>query len=119
MLVGHNEADVVIVGGGMTGSTIAAMFAAAGVRVALVEAALIGCGSTVASTALLLREPDLGLGDLGRRYGARRARRIWQLSSAAACDFVRMIRRLDVDCGLTAQDSVYYAAADGHRTAEG
>ena len=50
------------------------------------------------------------LGGSGRRYGARRARRIWQLSSAAARDFVRMIRRLDVDCGLTAQDAVYYAA---------
>ena len=61
LLAGHQEADVVIVGGGMTGSTIAAMFADAGVRVALVEAALIGRGSTVASTALLLREPDLGL----------------------------------------------------------
>ena len=94
----------------MTGSTIAAMFADAGVRVALVEAALIGRGSTVASTALLVREPDLGLSDLSRRYGERRARRIWQLSSDAARDFVRMIRRLDIDCGLTAHDAVYYAA---------
>ena len=44
LLAGHQAADVVIVGGGMTGSTIAAMFADAGVRVALVEAALIGRG---------------------------------------------------------------------------
>ena len=75
LLAGHQEADVVIVGGGMTGSTIAAMFADAGVRVALVEAATIGGGSTVASTALLLREPDLGLRDLadGTAHGARDA----------------------------------------------
>ena len=110
VLAGHHEADVVIVGGGMTGSTVAAMFAAAGVRVALVEAALVGRGSTVASTALLLREPDLGLVDLTRRYGARRARRIWRLSSHAARDFVRMIHRLKIDCDLTAQDVIYYAA---------
>ena len=110
LLAGHHEADVAIVGGGMTGSTIAATFAAAGVRVALVEAASIGRGSTVASTALLLREPDLGLSELSQRYGARRARRIWQLSSDAARAFVRMIRRLDDDCGLTARDAIYYAA---------
>jgi len=42
--------------GGMTGSTIAAMFAHAGLRVALAKSCVIGRESTVASTALLLRE---------------------------------------------------------------
>jgi glycine/D-amino acid oxidase-like deaminating enzyme len=107
-LKGHHDVDVVIVGGGMTGSTVAALFAEIGIRVALVEATLIGRGSTAASSALLLREPDLGLRDLGRLYGARKARRIWQLSSEAARDFAKTIRRLDIDCHLTARDSVYY-----------
>ena len=92
----------------MTGSTVAAVFAEAGVDVALVEATLVGRGSTAASTALLLREPDLGLRDLGRRYGAQKAHRIWQLSSEAAGEFAKTIRRLDLDCNLTARDSVYY-----------
>jgi glycine/D-amino acid oxidase-like deaminating enzyme len=104
----HYDADIAIVGGGITGSAVAAVFANAGVRVALVEAALIGRGSTMASTALLLREPDMGLVNLGKRYGARNARRIWQLSALAARDFVRAIRRLDVACELTEQDSIYY-----------
>jgi glycine/D-amino acid oxidase-like deaminating enzyme len=107
-LSGHSEVEVVIVGGGMTGSTVASVFAKAGVRVGLVEAALVGRGSTAASTALLLREPDLGLTDLGRRYGAAKARRIWQLSEGAARDFVRTIRRLDIACELIEQDSIYY-----------
>src|SRR5688500_8994135 len=75
-LRGRREADVVVVGGGITGASVAATFAAAGVGVAVVEAGLVGRGSTAASTALLLREPDLGLAELGRRYGARRARRV-------------------------------------------
>lgn len=102
------EVDVAIVGGGITGAAVAALFARAGVRVGLVEAALVGRGSTAASTALLLREPDLGLRDLGRRYGAAKARRIWQLSADAARDFVRTVRRLGIECELTRRDSVYY-----------
>lgn len=110
-LRGHHEVDVAIVGGGITGSAVAALFAMAGIRIGLVEAALVGRGSTAASTALLLREPDLGLRDLGRRYGAARARRIWQLSADATRDFVRTIRRLEIECELTKRDSVYYTLA--------
>ena len=55
----------------MTGATVATVFSRAGLRVAVLEAGLVAMGSTVASTALLLGEPDMGLIDLGRRYGAR------------------------------------------------
>src|SRR5437870_1573915 len=75
-LQGHVEVDVAIVGGGMTGGAIAAVFSAAGIRVGLVEAGRVGRGSTSASTALLLQEPDLGLAELGAHHGAARARRI-------------------------------------------
>jgi len=110
-LKGQHEVDVAIVGGGITGSTVAALFAGAGIRVGLVEAFLVGRGSTAASSALLLREPDLGLTELGRRYGAAKARRIWQLSTDAARDFVRTLSRLEVECELTSRDSVYYTMA--------
>jgi glycine/D-amino acid oxidase-like deaminating enzyme len=110
-LRGSHDVDLAIVGGGITGSAVAALFARAGISVGLVEADLVARGSTAASTALLLREPDLGLIDLGRRYGASRARRIWQLSAGAASDFVRTLRRLDIACELTRRDSVYYTTS--------
>src|SRR5262245_29428290 len=65
-LRGHHEADLAIVGGGMTGALVAREFSAAGASVCLVEAALIGRGSTAASSALLLQEPDQG----GNPYSA-------------------------------------------------
>jgi len=102
------DVDVAVVGGGITGAALAWRFADAGLRVALVEAARIGRGSTAASTALLMQEPDTDLTELTQRYGWRRARRIWQLSLAATDDFVDTLTRLRIKCDLVRHDSVYY-----------
>lgn len=102
------EVDVAIVGGGIIGATVAAAFAAAGVRVGLLEAALIGHGSTAASTALLMQEPDEPLVSLERRYGRAAAARIWELSRQATRDFVTMIRQRGIACDLVERDSIYY-----------
>jgi glycine/D-amino acid oxidase-like deaminating enzyme len=103
------EVEVAIVGGGITGAALAWRFADAGVRVALVEAARIGRGSTAASTALLMQEPDEDLAELSRRYGPARARRIWKLSQQATRDFIATLTRLRIECELVRRDSVYYA----------
>ena len=108
ILRGHHETDVAIVGGGMTGAMIAEAFTRDGVRVALVEAARIGHGSTAASTALLLQEPDYDLKALSKRYGQRIAKQIWMSSQDAARDFVDTIRRLKISCDLKKRDSLYY-----------
>jgi glycine/D-amino acid oxidase-like deaminating enzyme len=108
-LRGDIEVDLAIVGGGITGVAIAWRFADAGLRVAVLEAREIGRGSTSASTALLMQEPDEDLSTLARRYGWRRARRTWELGSAATRDLIGTIRRLGIDCDLTRSDSIYYA----------
>jgi glycine/D-amino acid oxidase-like deaminating enzyme len=92
----------------MTGAMIAEAFTRDGVRVAVVEAAHIGHGSTAASTALLLREPDYDLKALSDRYGKRIGKRIWMLSQDAARDFVDTLRRLKISCDLKKRDSLYY-----------
>jgi len=107
-LRGHHETDIAIVGGGMTGAMIAEAFARYGARVTVVDAARVASGSTAASTALLLQEPDYDLDSLARRYGARHARRIWELSHDAARDFVDTIRRCGIACDLRQRDALYY-----------
>src|SRR5258706_10131875 len=102
------DVDVAVVGGGITGAALAWRFADAGVRVALVEAARIGRGSTAASTALLMQEPDIDLAALVERYGTARAHRTWQLSVEATHDFVATLTRLPIKCDLVRRDSVYY-----------
>jgi glycine/D-amino acid oxidase-like deaminating enzyme len=100
--------DVAIVGGGFTGATIAWWFADAGVRVVVLEAGRVGCGSTAASTALLMQEPDEDFTQMAKRYGERRTRRIWQLSRQATRQCVQTLQRLGIACALARRDSVYY-----------
>lgn len=111
-LRGHHETEVAIVGGGMTGAMIAATFAEANVNVTVVEAARVGLGSTAASTALLLQEPDYDLTALTRKYGASKARRIWQINQATTREFIETIDRLRIRCRLQPRDSIYYTLDD-------
>lgn len=108
-LAGRSESDVVVVGGGMTGVLVAHRFASAGVAVQLLESARVGRGSTAASSALLLQEPDQGMAELSRRYGPRDSARIWALSREAVREFVRLVRGLEIDCDLIESDAVYFA----------
>jgi glycine/D-amino acid oxidase-like deaminating enzyme len=107
-LRGQHETDIAIVGAGMTGAMIAARFAEAGVRITVVDAARAGHGSTSASTALLLQEPDYSLAALGRIYTPARARRLWQLSHQTTREFIEIIRRFKIRCDLKSRDSIYY-----------
>ncbi len=109
-LHGHHCADVAIVGGGITGATIAALFAAAGIAVALVEAGHVGAGSTAVSTALLLKDPDRGLLDLARLYGRAAAGRIWQLCHQSARGLASLLTRQRIACDFRRRDALYFAA---------
>jgi glycine/D-amino acid oxidase-like deaminating enzyme len=103
---------VAIVGGGFTGAAVAWRFADAGIRVAVLEAQRIGRGSTAASTALLMQEPDEDLTVLARRYTASRARRIWTVAAGATRDLVATLRRLQINCELRRAQSLYYACEE-------
>jgi glycine/D-amino acid oxidase-like deaminating enzyme len=107
-LLTRQRADVVVVGGGMTGAGVAQRFAEAGVDVALVEANLVGRGSTAASTALLMQETDEELTGLEKRYGVECAGRIWDLSRSATRDLVATLRRLRISCDLAERQTIYY-----------
>jgi glycine/D-amino acid oxidase-like deaminating enzyme len=108
-LSGRHDTAVAVVGGGMTGALVAHAFASAGVPTTVLEAALVGRGSTAASSALLLKEPDLELAQLATRYGARGSRRIWELSQQSVDQMIALLTRLRIRCNLSTRDAVYYA----------
>jgi glycine/D-amino acid oxidase-like deaminating enzyme len=108
VLRGTLEVDVAIVGGGITGAICAYLFSAAGIRVALLEANESGRGSTAASTALLMQEPDRDFRDLADQYGFADTRRIWHALRIGTRDLIKTIRTLKIDCELSERKSIYF-----------
>ena len=109
VLTGQHETTVAVVGGGITGALVAHAFVSAGIPTTLLEGAVVGHGSTAASSALLLKEPDLELAQLKARYGGDVSRRMWALSHQSAEDLIGLLKRLNIRCDLKTSDAIYYA----------
>lgn len=101
--------DVVVVGGGITGSLIADELATHGFDVVVVEQRDIGWGSSAASTALLQYEIDTHMVDLAAMYGETQAVLAYKACATAITDIGKLANELgDVDFSL--QHSLYYAS---------
>jgi glycine/D-amino acid oxidase-like deaminating enzyme len=111
VLTGQHDTAIAVVGGGMTGALVAHAFASAGISTTVLEAAVVGSGSTAASSALLLKEPDLELRQLTNRYGGGASQRIWELSHQSVDQLVALLKRFRVHCDLKTRDAVYYATS--------
>jgi glycine/D-amino acid oxidase-like deaminating enzyme len=109
-LRGTHHADIAVIGGGITGCLAAQAFVSAGFSVLLLEGQQIARGSTAASTALLMQEPDLDLRDLAARYGTRRARDVWSRSAKSVRGLVALLRRLRITADLQEVRSVYWTS---------
>jgi len=97
---GAIDVQVAILGGGLTGCSAAYAFAAAGVRVALVEGNRIGQGGSAACPGLLRLEPAVPFDALRAQHGLRVARHLWQSFRRAGLDMAATIRRLRIRCEL-------------------
>jgi glycine/D-amino acid oxidase-like deaminating enzyme len=113
VLSGQHDTAVAVVGGGITGALIAHAFSSAGIATTVLEGALVGRGSTAASSALLLKEPDLELTELTERYGFPSSRRIWELSHQSVDQLVALLKALRIRCDLKTRDAVYCATSAG------
>ena len=114
-LRGEHTADVVIVGGGLTGCTTAYACAAAGLRPLVIEADRLGFGSAGRSAGLLLPDPGVFFRDIVSAHGLRAARRIFEGYRKASSDGVATLRRLNIRCDLLPCDDVRVAIRDGEK----
>src|SRR5712692_5417944 len=106
---GYLETDIVIVGGGLTGCATAYAFAAAGVKVALLETDRVGRGSIGSAAGWVADEPGVPFMEVEHALGLRAARRAWHAWRRAALDFTALLRRLDVKCDLESTAAVTVA----------
>ncbi len=111
-LRGELTADVVIVGGGLTGCAAAHACAVAGHKPIVIEADRLGQGSAGRGSGLLLPEPGPSFREVTERHGLRNARRIFESWRRASLDAAALIRRLRIQCGLDTCDHIIVASRD-------
>lgn len=103
------QAEVVIVGGGVTAALIAHDLLRNGHEVVVVEQREIGWGSTSASTALLQYEIDTPMVDLATQHGMPAAALAYGACAQAIVDLQDLCDSVG-GCDFTRQDSLYYAS---------
>jgi gamma-glutamylputrescine oxidase len=103
-LRGQADADVVVVGAGLTGCACAWTFAAAGVKTVVLEAATVGGGATARGHGLIREDFDVLFQATASLHGLRAARALWLSLRRAALEFPAALRRLGVRCDLAPQD---------------
>jgi glycine/D-amino acid oxidase-like deaminating enzyme len=109
------KCDALVVGAGITGSLIAERLTRQGLDVVIIDRELPGCGSTAASTSMLLWEIDRSLTQLTETYGFERASRIYHASLQAVAGLRSLIQQLDITCELRDKQSLYLAAGDSSK----
>ena len=111
-LRGEAIASAVIVGGGLTGCACAWAFAAAGVRVIVLEADRIGGGATAGAPGLIREDPDTSFIETASAHGLRAARLLWTDFRRGSLDFAAALRRLQVRCDWAPLDLLRLARRD-------
>jgi glycine/D-amino acid oxidase-like deaminating enzyme/nitrite reductase/ring-hydroxylating ferredoxin subunit len=111
-LEGDVEADVAIIGGGITGVTLALRLAEEGKSIVLLEAKRIGLGSTGNSTGNLYETVSSGLHSVSAKWGAPVARAVAQSRGEAIEWIERRAARFDFDCGFRRCPMYWYATSE-------
>ncbi len=103
------EADVVVVGAGISGAMVADALTDAGLSVIMLDRRGPLMGSTPASTSLLQYEIDTPLTELAARIGLTRAERIWRRSKLALDALRERARHLGISADIENRDTLYLA----------
>ena len=112
---GDRSADVVVIGGGLTGCAVAHACRAAGLDVVLLEGERIGRGRTGRSAGLLTPEPGPSFRDVTATHGLRAARRVFEVWRRGALDGAALLRRLGINCHLAPREELIAATNDQER----
>lgn len=103
------QADVVIVGAGITGGFLAERFTREGHTVVLLDRRKPTQGSTSASTAMLLWELDASLLELEERVGIDRASRIVRTCRRMVGEIGALVNAMHIACDFAPRHSLYLA----------
>jgi glycine/D-amino acid oxidase-like deaminating enzyme/nitrite reductase/ring-hydroxylating ferredoxin subunit len=111
-LHGDRRADVVIVGAGITGLTLARILAGSGSAVVVIDAGPICAGTTGYTTAKVTALHGLVYHELLRRHGSERAQAYAAANQAAVRWIAELVAADDIACDLTPAAAVTYTERD-------
>ena len=103
------EADVVVVGGGITGLTAAYLLAKAGKRVIVLERGRCAATDTGHTSAHLTMVTDTRLSELVKGFGRTHAQAVWDAGLAAIAKIDDIVREHDIDAGFEWVDGYLHA----------
>lgn len=106
------QADVAIVGGGITGMTTAYLLASEGYRTVLLEAGRLFNGTTGHTTAKITAQHDLIYHELIGMFGEEKAKLYYQANAEAAQFIQRLVEKHRIACGFCEQDAYIYTETE-------
>ncbi len=102
-------AEIVVVGGGITGALISHALMQHGYQVTLIDRRDIGQGSTSATTSMLQYEIDEKLIDLSKKIGEEGAAYCYKAGISAIKDLHKLVKETGTDFGFKMKKSLYAA----------
>ena len=93
-----DEADVVVVGGGLTGLSTAYHAARKGARVVLVEKDKVGSGASGRNGSMCTQGITIGVGEARKRFGQERARELYDAFREAVDVVEELTQKEQIDC---------------------
>jgi glycine/D-amino acid oxidase-like deaminating enzyme/nitrite reductase/ring-hydroxylating ferredoxin subunit len=103
------DADVVVIGGGITGLTTAYLLLSAGKSVAVLERGRCASVDTGHTTAHLTMVTDTRLSELVSRFGRPHAQAVWDAGRAAIDQIAAIVDEQDIDCAFEWVDGYLHA----------
>ena len=107
---GKSTADMVIIGGGLTGATAAYVLASGGLDVVLLERDRVASGSTAGGVGAILPEPSTSFRGVEGAVGKRDARIAWAETQKAAADFAVALKKLKTSSDVAASALIINAS---------
>lgn len=104
------ETEILIVGGGITGSLIAHQCIADGHKTVLIDRREIANGSTSATTSMLQYEIDVPLYQLIDLIGEDQAVACYRACYKSIDDLQKIVKKIKSDCGFKKKESLYFAS---------
>lgn len=109
-LKSNENCDVLIIGGGITGSLVAHQMISDGYKTILIDKREICNGSTSATTSMLQYEIDVPLYELAEKIGEKGAVASYKACSDAIDNLEEITKKIKSDAGFKRKKSLYFAS---------